>query len=67
MLTEEQIAEGWIAHDGGPCPVHGDVGVSVLFRDGMRLCVSTTHPFWKWHLKSPNNITAYRKELPDAR
>ena len=32
MLTEEQIADGWIAHDGGPCPVEPTVLVRYKMR-----------------------------------
>jgi len=30
MLSEQQIAEGWLPHDGGPCPVDYDSRPSVL-------------------------------------
>lgn len=33
-LTAQQIAEGWIAHDGGPCPVPQDTVVEALLRSG---------------------------------
>lgn len=36
MLTPEQIAEGWIEHDGGPCPVPFSSRVAAIkFRDGL--------------------------------
>jgi hypothetical protein len=33
-LTEQQIADGWKPHDGGPCPVPLDSKPEVLCRDG---------------------------------
>lgn len=32
MLSEQQIAEGWLPHDGGPCPVDLMAKVEVMFR-----------------------------------
>lgn len=32
MLTPEQIADGWIEHDGGKCPVADDTHVMVIWR-----------------------------------
>lgn len=34
MLSEQQIAEGWLPHDGGPCPVDLLAKVEVMFRSG---------------------------------
>ena len=34
MLTDEQRAEGWIEHDGGPCPVPLDSKPIYMMRDG---------------------------------
>ncbi len=31
MLSEEQIKDGWIEHDGGPCPVDPDTLVTLFF------------------------------------
>ena len=33
VLTDEQIADGWIEHDGGPCPMPDEDIVEVLFAD----------------------------------
>lgn len=33
-LTPEQIAAGWLPHDGGECPVPLDSKPGVMFRDG---------------------------------
>ena len=35
MLTDEQIAAGWLPHDGGPRPVDYDGGIC-LFSDGSK-------------------------------
>ena len=32
--TEAMLADGWIKHDGGPCPVPLDSRPLVMFRDG---------------------------------
>ena len=32
MLTPEQIADGWVEHDGGPCPVPMDSRPEMLFK-----------------------------------
>ena len=32
MLTPEQIADGWIEHDGGACPVADDARVEVSWK-----------------------------------
>lgn len=34
MISEAMKAEGWIEHDGGPCPVPLDMIVDVMFADG---------------------------------
>ena len=34
MLTDQQRADGWIEHDGGPCPVPLDSYVETLWDDG---------------------------------
>lgn len=34
VLTDEQIADGWIEHDGGPCPVDASTPVEILVRAG---------------------------------
>lgn len=33
-MTDVEIPEGWIAHDGGPCPVPLRSRPQVMFRDG---------------------------------
>ena len=33
-LSDEMKAQGWIEHDGGPCPVKDDIIVDYLLRAG---------------------------------
>ena len=68
MLTDEQIAEGWIAHDGGSCPVPRETWPALLFRNGVREQGIDRSDWCEWsHDGSWSDIIAYRKELPDAR
>ena len=68
MLTDEQIAEGWIAHDGGPCPVNEQARVTVMFRSGAQ-DTAIARAWWWGRGNKPRTyeIIAYQKELPDAR
>lgn len=34
-LSDAMKAEGWIEHDGGPCPVADDAYVAVMFKHMM--------------------------------
>lgn len=34
MLTDEQRADGWIEHDGGPCPVPLDSQPHIMWNNG---------------------------------
>lgn len=47
MLTPEQIADGWIAHDGGPCPVPLDSRPGVMWGDGF-VTLAGMQPAWVW-------------------
>jgi hypothetical protein len=70
MTDAERIADGWIAHDGGPCPVNPGSNVSVMFRDGV-----TYHEperasgiFWPTEREPhPHDIIAYRPEQANAK
>jgi len=75
MLTPEQIAEGWIEHDGGPCPVPLDSKVDVMFRDGSGSKrrhraqwwtafnpVIAAQDLWRHEAGPENDIIAYRPE-----
>lgn len=75
MLTDTQRAEGWVAHDGGECPVPLDSCPDVMFRDGAYE-PGTNWPakYWArpldwWRHQSPDrsaDIIAYRKEPTNA-
>lgn len=72
MLTDEQRAEGWIEHDGGPCPVPLDSRVRVMFRDGvtpLNIARLWTVGFDWWRheetvLRPHTDIIAYKPEHP---
>ncbi|MBF5091256.1 hypothetical protein F1640_14785 [Novosphingobium sp. NBM11] len=65
------LPEGFIPHDGGPCPVAPDTLVTVMSRNG---CVSSgryarfwDYPpsWWRWQsLDHDNDIIAYKVENP---
>ena len=70
-LTPEQIADGWIAHDGGECSVPLDSRPEIMWGDGF----VSDHPcrlqakYWQdgedsWQHKGPrrHHIIAYRPE-----
>lgn len=76
MLTPEQIAEGWVEHDGGPCPVPLDSRVGLMFgpdADGF-VAVFRGPLIAKWHTaefgpddwqhkgRQSDRIFAYRPE-----
>ena len=71
MLTDEMRADGWIEHDGGPCPVPLDSKPAIVFADGSgRPGGLFTARFWFrtfWtHEAHPNNhIIAYKPERTD--
>lgn len=70
MLTEEQKAEGWIEHDGGPCPVSLDSRPAVMFRDGYIIPAGernagwSLNGYWMHHkgFHASEHIIAYRPE-----
>lgn len=71
MLTPEQIADGWIAHDGGECPVDPVCLVRVLFRGTWEPIPSRglgkRARMWRWEfapLAPASDIIAYRPEKP---
>ena len=60
------LPEGFIAHDGKGFPVDGDCRVIALFRDRMRMEVSSAHPFFKWDGSGySSDIIAYSLKEPD--
>lgn len=62
--TEAMLADGWIAHDGGPCPVDKWEPVTIMRRDGK----TAKHPdsrFLDWRpyeAYAHTDIIAYRPE-----
>lgn len=63
MLTPEQIADGWIAHDGGPCPVPLGSRVTIMCRGG-ETDTDEARKWW-WGRSTPihrYDIIAYRPE-----
>lgn len=65
MLTDEQRAQGWKEHDGGPCPIRGLVAIPVMIRAGIQGVVLPQAIGWNWtEPASPlGHIIAYR-EVP---
>lgn len=70
MISEQQIAEGWLPHDGGPCPVADDVLVRVLI---LKVDGTLSEPNIKlpakanrWHWQIPQHLSgailAYKPE-----
>lgn len=67
-LTEQQKAEGWIEHDGGPCPVPLGMPVWVIHRDEDDGPVFFREAQWCggcWkHDGTEDDIIAYREPKP---
>ncbi len=60
-LTDEQIAAGWLPHDGGPCPVDAEAMVEVMCRGGDTN--DDRADFWWWgreDMELSYDIIAYR-------
>ncbi|MGM0584248.1 MAG: hypothetical protein ACQEUZ_06325 [Pseudomonadota bacterium] len=53
----EPDADGWIKHDGGPCPVDWDTMVRVRFRDGLE---ADPKPAGLWSENSPDCLWRHR-------
>ena len=77
MLTPEQIADGWLPHDGGPCPVPLQTKVQVMFHSGEiryprragwwtafdTVSKFAEHDLWQHQSPNPaNHIIAYKLE-----
>jgi len=60
---QTKIPAGWIAHDGGECPVPLDSRVDVIFRDG-EYSNGDKANCWDWshEPRSSLDIIAYRPE-----
>lgn len=71
-LTPEQIADGWLPHDGGPCPVSLDSKPGVIFGDGevhpvgditARFWLSDGTDWWQHESGTPEySIISYKPE-----
>lgn len=64
-LTPEQIADGWIAHDGSACPVDGRRNVRVMLGNGQTTKTPYNAGGWRWTQDTPPHpydIIAYRPE-----
>lgn len=71
MLTDEMRAEGWLPHDGGPCPVTRDSKPGVMFGDGYTVAPGRQKAeywlvgYWSHHWPA-ERIIAYKPENPDG-
>ena len=69
-LTEQMKADGWIEHDGGPCPVEPNIWLAVKFRGeadpekGVLRTHGCSHIFAWNHDGAEDDIIAYRPEQP---
>lgn len=71
QAERERIAGGWIAHDGGKCPVEKGVQIDTQHRDGQErrgsVCGQygnrTRHVFWS-HDGDQAEVIAYRLHKP---
>jgi hypothetical protein len=71
------LPEGFIPHDGGPCPVPLDQQVTVLFADGMQdeseagfwtgWEKEDAENLWKWECDPQDRIIAYRPSQQETR
>jgi len=59
------IPDGWITHDGGPCPVRGPAVIEVVIRGGLRGWVTPDAIGWEHIGRIPmSDIIAYKPEEP---
>ena len=61
MLSEQQIADGWLPHNGGPCPVADDVYLTIQLRNGDVGVNVARYVNWK-HYGERYDIIAYKPE-----
>lgn len=64
MISEQMKAEGWIEHDGGPCPVNTASTIYVMLGNGTTGWVMPCNTRWEY---PPDNfldgrIVAYKPE-----
>ena len=67
-LTPEQIADGWIEHDGGECPVPLDSRPKILWGDGWitksdKVPAGDWDDSWRHCGPIKHHIIAYKPEL----
>ena len=62
MLTPEQIADGWIEHDGNPIGKYLYMDTPVIFRSGKE--GTRKHGWFIWDAEAPlhSDIIAYKPE-----
>ena len=61
MLTPEQIADGWIEHDGSPHPPQWEATYLTMRRDGTQDVRIGRAAYWL-HTGSLRDIIAYKPE-----
>ncbi len=76
MLTPEMIADGWLPHDGGPCPLESLTPVIIKVRGGEETRFETARSVvWEygamiWEICEPlprsAEVVAYKPETRDA-
>lgn len=70
MLTDEMRKDGWIEHDGGPCPVPPQRRVIVRYRSDpddfdfarYRTFTAGNVPWGRYEWAQESEIVAYRPE-----
>lgn len=70
-MMQVDIPEGWIAHDGGPCPVDLQTHVEVILRCGeiinnAAIELEWNHLIGRDGMSGDFDIVAYKPETPDA-
>ena len=64
--TEAMLADGWIKHDGGPCPYTDNRSVQIACANGATGWVSPANLRWEWGPQDTcgSRIIAYKPEQP---
>ena len=63
-LTEQMKADGWIEHDGGPCPVKGPVVVMYRTGDQFKWKDAPAEDWTHQPTDALLDIIAYKPEQP---
>lgn len=65
-MKQDELPDGWIKHDGGPCPVDQGSRPSIMFPDGLTLDTAAYNSFagdLRWSRRGmPTDIIAYKPE-----